>query len=136
MASALGPGRKRRRKRSGGRGIAAQIDKVLFYYEGPQILTLIDDRKHLWIGVAIERHDDMGYPVFCAQISQGDFDRYMRCHVDLRYLLQFRARADPRIADISNMSSTIIHLFQVTPRPEWFPEDGFFASSHPPDPPT
>lgn len=109
----------------------AHVDATLVYYDGPQLLTLRGRRDSVWIAVAVDTYENYSYPVFCAQISKEDLDRYMSGHVDLRYLFFYSKVRDYRVADLTKSGPNGLYLQSIHEPPlNWYPDEGFFSRSH------
>ena len=112
----------------------AQMGATLVYYDGPQVLTLKGQRDRFWMCVAINAEEEaagFGYPIFCTQITKDELERYIRGHVDLRFLFLYSKVQDYRIADLSKPNKNGIYLSaKASPPSDWFPDEGFFSRNH------
>jgi hypothetical protein len=112
------------------RRVVARIGQIFVYYDGPQVLTLIDNNNRTWIATALPSDEKFEYPVFCVQVPKVQLSRYLRGHVDLRYLFRFCPQSEYRVADLAPMEGQEITLRPAKPNSDWFPEEGFFATDH------
>jgi len=103
----------------------ARIEQVLVYYDGPQVLTLTGSRKSKWLCLSVPPAG-VEFPIFCVQVTGQELARFMRGHVDLRYLFRFREVKDYRLADLRSEQNGELLLEAVEPPEEWFPAEGFF----------
>ncbi len=106
----------------------ARLDRVLVYYDGPQILTLAGSRSSKWLCVSVPTQSAEGYefPIFCVQVTADELERFVRGQADLSYFFRFRDVKDYRLGDLAKDEKGDFFLNSVVPQAEWWPEEGFF----------
>lgn len=64
----------------------ATLDRVLVFFDGPQVVLFRSDRGLPAIGVSVGEPDGSFYPLFVTEVLDANWKRYASEKVDLRYL--------------------------------------------------
>lgn len=111
----------------------AKLLSPLVYFDGPQVALLHARKMHV-IAVAIEK-DDMEYPFFCCRVYKNNWQRYMDGKADLHFLFANAAMDSYYFFDWNQINDDgFVDLVKATDEEasnlEYWPEKGFFSSSH------
>src|SRR6185312_5339308 len=111
----------------------ATFAQVLEYIDGPQAVLLDRTPDYKIVAVAIQRND-YKQPFFGAGISLGQWEKYRRGFVDLRFLFVHPQHKEWYLFDLQAAKNKLVSLTPVEKdqfaEENYIPEHGFFSYDH------
>jgi hypothetical protein len=108
-----------------------EIEKVLVFYDGPQLLLMKNQHGEHLLGYAVEK-DGYDYPIFVVQMLERNLSLYLSGKVDLRYVFKKTPPTRLYFADLARGTKDIklrrARSSELTD--DVFPEAGIFSSTH------
>lgn len=113
--------------------VSATYESTLVYYDEPQLIVLSRPNKRKIIATAIIQ-DGRDYPFFGAEISQEQWERYLREISDLRFLFEYPRFKKWYLFDFSDLDEAGNVKMRSLSREEisedYLPAGQFFSRSH------
>jgi hypothetical protein len=109
--------------------MSLQVNEVLYSYDYPIVLTLVDKKGNLHICSAIEDYDNNTYSYFGAPINEKNLERLKLGIIDLREAIKSPYKKEWHIylagKKIFNNFKVAKKYFSM-PNQEYLPDEGFF----------